>query len=195
MEHWQLLLIVGTLIMTMSAFGLVVHKLSVVGRSGGFEPRTNASDAVNLAVNQAFSEDFREELRQRARQQFEQLIHENAMFLQQDVRISATQLEDFMKNEVVSTLQQELSKHHEAIAQTRQMLSDSVTKSQADLQNQIDIEKERRIQQLDGQIAEIVKKYVTTAIGDILTTDQQVALVIDGLNAKKADIIEDIRRV
>lgn len=195
MELWQLLLIVGTLIMTMSAFGLVVHKLSVVGRSGGLKPRTNADEAVNFAVNQAFTEDFREELRQRARQQFEQLIHENAMFLQQDVRVSATQLEDFMKNEVVSTLQQELSKHHEAIAQTRQMLSDSVTKSQTDLQNQINAEKERRIQQLDGQIAEIVKKYVTTAIGDILTTDQQVALVIDGLNAKKADIIEDIRRV
>lgn len=195
MELWQLLLIIGTLLATLVAFIWVAVRLSSVVKIDNGKPRTTASEAVNEAVAQAFTDDFREELRQRARQQFEKLIHENAMFLQQDVRMSAAQLEDFMKKEIFSTLQQELAKHHETVVQTRQMLSESVAKSQTDLQNQISAEKEKRIKDLDGQMADIVKRYVTTALGDILTNDQQIALIIDGLNSKKASIIEDIRRV
>lgn len=194
MEIWQLLLIIGTLLATLISFIWVAIKLGGVNK-GGDQPRNAASEAVNEAVSQAFNDDFREELRQRARQQFEKLMHENAMFLQQDVRVSAAQLDDFMKKEIFSTLQQELAKHHETVTQTRQMLSESVAKSQADLQTQLNAEKERRIEQLDEQLADIVKKYVAAAVGDILTTEQQVALVVDNLNAHKAEIIEDIRRV
>ena len=195
MELWQLLMIIGTLLATMVAFVWTAIKLSSIKQPNTGTHRTNATEAVNLAVNQAFTDDFREELRQRARQQFEKLIHENAMFLQQDIRMSASQLEDFMKREIFATLQQELAKHHEAVSQTRQMLSDSVAKSQAELNSQINSEKERRIKELDTQISEIVKKYVVTAVGDIMTTEQQVALSVDGLNAQKANIMEDIRRV
>lgn len=145
MEIWQLLLIIGTLLATLISFIWVALKLGSVNK-GGDQPRNTAGEAVNEAVNQAFNDDFREELRQRARQQFEKLMHENAMFLQQDVRVSAAQLDDFMKKEIFSTLQQELAKHHETVTQTRQMLSESVAKSQTDLQTQLNQEKERRIE-------------------------------------------------
>lgn len=194
MELWQLLLIIGILLATLIAFVWVGIKLAGINKIDN-HPRNIASEAVNETVNRAFTDDFREELRQRARQQFEKLIHENAMFLQQDVRMSASQLEDFMKKEIYATLQQELAKHHESLTQTRQMLSDSVAKSQADLQTQLNEEKEKRIKQLDQQLADIVKKYVSSAVGDILTTEQQVALVIDNLKAHQSEIIEDIRRV
>ncbi len=193
MELWQLLLIIGTLLATLIAFVWVAIKVSSVGKGGDSHPRNSAGEAVNEAVSQAFTDDFREELRQRARQQFEKLIHENAMYLQQDVRMSAAQLDDFMKKQIFATLQQELAKHHESITQTRQMLSDSVAKSQVDLQAQLKTEKDRRIEQLDTQIAEVVKKYVMSAVGDVITTDQQIALVVDNLNAHKNEIIEDIR--
>lgn len=192
MELWQLLLIIGTLLATLVAFVWVALKLGTVNKADG-QPRNAAGEAVNEAVNQAFTDDFREELRQRARQQFEKLMHENAMFLQQDVRVSAAQLDDFMKKEIFSTLQQELAKHHETVTQTRQMLSESVAKSQADLQTQLNTEKEHRIEQLDQQLADIVKKYVSSAVGEVITTDQQIALIVDNLNAHKAEIIEDIR--
>lgn len=192
MELWQLLLIIGTLLATLIAFVWVALRVSSVTKVDS-QPRNAAGEAVNEAVGQAFTDDFREELRQRARQQFEKLMHENAIFLQQDVRVSAAQLDDFMKKEIFATLQQELAKHHEAVTQTRQMLSDSVAKSQADLQTQLTAEKEKRIEQLDEHLSEIIKKYVSSAVGDVITTDQQIALIVDNLNAHKAEIIEDIR--
>lgn len=176
----------------MVAFVWLAIKISSINKPEA-QPRNIAGEAVHDSIDKAFTDDFREELRQRARQQFEKLIHENAMFLQQDVRISAAQLEDFMKKEIIATLQQELAKHHQTVVQTRQMLSDSVAKSQTDLRNQLENEKKLRIEQLDENLAEIVKKYVAAAVGDIITTDQQIALITDSLNARKAEIIEDIR--
>lgn len=194
MELWQLLLIIGTLLATLIAFVWVALKVGSMGKVEN-QPRNTAGEAVNEAVNQAFTDDFREELRQRARQQFEKIMHENAVFLQQDVRMSAAQLDEFMKKQIFATLQQELTKHHESVTQTRQMLSDSVAKSQVDLQTQLKTEKERRIEMLDQQLTDIIKKYVTSAVGDVITTDQQIALVVDNLNAHKNEIIEDIRNV
>lgn len=120
-------------------------------------------------------------------------MQENAMYLQQDVRVSATQLNDLMKKEVVDTLKSELNKYHQTIMQTQQMLSDSVAKSQSELRHQLNQEKDRRIELLDERLATIVKKYILASVGDVITTDQQIALVIDSLNSHKANIVEDIR--
>lgn len=196
METWQLLLIIGTLLATLIAFVWVALKVSTIGHaSAGSQPRNTASEAVNNAVGQAFTDDFREELRQRARQQFEKIIHENAMFLQQDVRISATKLDEFMKQEIYSTLQQELAKHNETVTQTRQMLSESVAKSQTQLREELDKEKEIRLKQFDDNLTKIAKKYILSAVGDTITTDQQISLIIDNLNAHRAEITEDVRNV
>ena len=193
-EAWQLLLIIGVLLATMIAFVWMAIKVNTISRP---EPkgRNSASEAVNEAMSQAFTEDFREELRQRARQQFEKIIHENAMFLQQDVRVSATKLDEFMKQEIYATLQKELSIHSETVNQTRQMLSESVMKSQAQLREELDKEKDARLKQFDDNLARIARKYILSAVVDVITTDQQIALIIDNLNAHKAEIIEDVRNV
>lgn len=196
MELWQLLIILGTLLSSMIAFVWLAVRLGSI-TDGGNTSRgrtiSPAAEAVNSAVEQAFTDDFREDLRQRARQQFEKLIHENAMFLQQDVRMSAAQLEDFMKKEVISTLQQELARHRESVSQSQRLLTDSVAKTQAELQRQLQAEKERRIRRLDDQVADIAKKYIIAAVGSAIDTDKQLALVIDSLNTHKAQLIEDIR--
>lgn len=203
MEIWQFFLIIGTLFAALVSFIWMALKISSIhshtsdlaSSSGGDSlPKEVVSENVNSAVNQAFTEDFREELRQRARQQFEKLIHENAMFLQQDVRVSAAQLDDFMKKEIVATLQQELAKHHETLNQTKQMLNTSMMQSRQELERSIVEEKEKRIKDLDDHLPEVVKKYVEEAIGNTINGDQQLALIVDSLNAKKAEIFEDIRR-
>lgn len=193
MELWQLSLIVGTLVATLIAFVWVAVRLGNTPKNATPTHKNIAADAINSSVETAFSEEFREELRQRARQQFEKLIHDNAMFLQQDIRMSAARLDDFMKKEVVSSLQQELASHHQTISQTQQMLTESLTKNQDEFRQDLAAEKERRIKKLDENLAEVVKKYIIAAVGDTLDVDKQLALVIDNLNAHKAEIIEDIR--
>ncbi len=194
MELWQLLLIVGTLFATLISFVWVALRLGRVGKSAPLSPRDNASANVNAAVNQAFTEEFREELRNRAQKQFEQIIHENAMFLQQDVRMSAAQLDEFMKKEVIATLQQELAKHHATLDQTKQMVTDSISKSEAQLKQELAQEKERRLKNLDQHMGDIVKDYVVAAVSSSMDVDRQLAFVLDNLNTNKAAILEDIRR-
>lgn len=193
MELWQLSLIVGTLVATLIAFVWVAIRLGNTPKDSQITHKNTAAEAVNSSVETAFSDEFREELRQRARQQFEKLIHENAMFLQQDVRMSAARLDEFMKKEIISSLQQELTKHHQSIDQTRQMLTDSLAKNQTELREELSAEKARRIKQLDEHLTEIIKKYVLAAVGDSLDVDKQLALVVDNLNAHRAEIIEDVR--
>lgn len=195
MEIWQLLLIIGTLFTTLISFIWVALKLNIIhGNTAGGGSSERPNDKINQVVNQAFTDDFREELRSRARQQFEQLIHENAMFLQQDVRVSAAQLDDFMKKEVIATLQQELAKHHESIAQTKDMVTNSLSQTKQQFERDIKDEKERKIQDFDENMQEIVKKYVQNAVGDVINSEKELALIVDGLQAKKAEIFEDIRR-
>src|SRR5665213_2374960 len=58
-------------------------------------------------VEHIFNDEFREELRNRGRLHFEKIIGENAMFLQQDLRLTTSQLNDYMRAEITKTLQQE----------------------------------------------------------------------------------------
>ncbi len=194
MDLWQLLLIVGTLVATLIAFIWVAVRLAMISKKPGMNPKDKAAASVDVAVNQAFTDEFREELRARAKQQFEKIIHENAMFLQQDVRMSAAQLNDFMKTEVISTLQQELAKHHSTLDDTKKMVTDSIAKNEAQMNKEIEQEKERRIKNLDEHMGDIVKNYVMAAVSDSIDVDRQLAFVLDNLTANKAAIIEDIRR-
>src|SRR6266478_1640516 len=57
-------------------------------------------EAAKVDVEHIFNEDFREELRNRGRLHFEKIIGENAMFLQQDLRLTTSQLNDYMKQEI-----------------------------------------------------------------------------------------------
>jgi len=193
-DLWQLLLIIGTLFATLIAFIWVAIRLGGVSKAPKLNPKDTASASVNLAVNQAFTEEFREELRARAQQQFEKIIHENAMFLQQDVRMSAAQLNEFMKSEVLSTLQQEMAKHQETLSQTKKLVTDNIAKTEAQLKSELVQEKERRIKNLDEHMGDIVKNYVMAAVSDSIDVDRQLAFVLDNLNTNKAAIIEDIRR-
>lgn len=194
MELWQLLLIMGTLAACLVSFIWVALRLASVEKSAGKLGKNSPATAVNEVASQAFTDEFREELQQRARAQFEKVMSDNAMFLQQDVRVSAAQLDDFMKKEVLATLQQELGKHHQAIEQTKQMVTDTIAKNQTELQQEMASEKQRRIDMLDERMAEVVKAYVVAAVGKTLDDDRQLALVVDNLNAHRAEIMEDIRR-
>lgn len=194
MDLWQLLLIVGTLVAVLISFIWVAIRLGSATKGPGMNPKDTAQASVNAAVNQAFTEEFREELRQRASKQFEAIIHENAMFLQQDVRMSAAQLNDFMKKEVVATLQQEMGKHHETLNQTKQLVTENIAKTETQLKAELTQEKERRLKYLDEHMGDIVKNYVVAAVGDTIDVDRQLAFVLDNLNANKASILEDIRQ-
>src|SRR5213078_1173221 len=73
----------------------------------------NYTKQAESDVEHIFNDEFREELRNRGRLHFEKIIGENAMFLQQDLRETTTQLNEYMRTEITRTLQEEFKKYEQ----------------------------------------------------------------------------------
>ena len=161
------------------------------------------SDTAEADVEHIFNDEFREELRNRGRLHFEKIISENAMFLQQDLRITTSQLNDYMKDEITRTLQEEFTKYEESIADAKKIAIESINKTQTvieqqrqmlgdQLQKQIAGEKDSLLSRFDENMAEIVNHYVLAAIGDQIDLSDQLEYILNDLEANKEQIIEDI---
>lgn len=202
MTLWGLLLILGTILAATSAFVWVALKL---GAHGG-KPK-NPNDAVTEQaekdVEHIFNDEFREELRNRGRLHFEKIIGENAMFLQQDLRLTTSQLNEFMKTEITRKLQEEFAKYEQSITDAKQLALESINKTQeaieeqrkvmsAQLQQEIANEKTRLVKRFEDNMADIVNHYVLMAIGDQIDLNDQLEYILSDLESNKEAIIKDI---
>lgn len=156
-------------------------------------------------VTHIFDEAFREELRNRGRLHFEKVIGENAMFLQQDLRQTTSQLNDYMRAEITKTLQEEFKKYEQSIADAKQLALDSIDKTitkidqqrqllQTQLQTQSEAQKTRIIEAFEKEMAGIVNHYVLRAIGNQIDLTNQLEFILSELEANKGAMIEDIKR-
>ena len=105
MTIWQLALIVGSLLAATLAFIWLAVRM---GNGGGKKKGKDTNDIEKAAeedVEHIFNDTFREELRNRGRLHFEKIISENAMFLQQDLRLTTSQLNEYMKEDLIALLQ------------------------------------------------------------------------------------------
>src|SRR4030095_12977276 len=123
----QLHLIVGSLLSCRLAF------IWLAAGSGGGKKRKKGGDPyteqAERDVEHIFNESFREELRNRGRLHFEKIIGENAMFLQQDLRLTTSQLNEYMKAEITRKLKEEFDKYEQSIMDAKQLAVDSIQKT------------------------------------------------------------------
>ena len=104
MTIWWLAFTIGTLFAATVAFVWLAVRIS-----RGVTPKKKTGiDSVEKAaeedVEHIFNNTFREELRNRGRLHFEKIISENAMFLQQDLRLTTSELNEYMKGEITRNL-------------------------------------------------------------------------------------------
>lgn len=162
------------------------------------------TDKANEDVEHIFNDEFREELRNRGRLHFEKIIGENAMFLQQDLRLTTSQLNDFMKNEVTRVLKEEFAKYEESINDAKQLAIDSIQKTQdtieqqrellsAQLTEQMTAEKSRTLSRFEGRMADVVNHYVLEAVGDQIDLSEQLDFIMSQLEMNKEAIMRDIK--
>jgi hypothetical protein len=177
---------------------------------GGSKKKTNGNHIDDLTdkakddVEHIFNDEFREELRNRGRLHFEKIIGENAMFLQQDLRLTTSQLNDFMKNEVTRVLKEEFAKYEESINDAKQLAIDSIQKTQdtieqqrellsAQLTEQLTSEKSRTLARFEGRMADVVNHYVLEAVGDQIDLSEQLDFILSQLEDNKEAIMRDIK--
>jgi len=201
MTIWQLALIVGSLLSTTAAFCWLAF------RTGNPSKKKTGSDLENAAqedVEHIFNDTFREELRNRGRLHFEKIISENAMFLQQDLRLTTSQLNEYMKSEITRNLQEEFAKYEQSIDDAKQIAIESIQKTNTaieeqrqllgqEVKKQINAEKLQLINRFEQNMADIINHYVLAAIGDQIDLNDQLEFILADLEANKAAIIEDLR--
>jgi F0F1-type ATP synthase membrane subunit b/b' len=126
------------------------------------------------------------------------------MFLQQDLRLTTAQLNDYMKGEITKELKEAFANYQSAITDAKQLAVESIEKTKtavdeerqglvAQLAKEVGEEKDRRIKQFDERMAQIVNHYVLAAIGSQIDLNDQLEYILTEMEANKAAILEDIR--
>lgn len=201
-------MVVGTLLAATAAFIWLARRITNgVGRPvtktgpGGIKFESAAKEDVE----HIFNDEFREELRNRGRLHFEKIIGENAMFLQQDLRETTSQLNEYMREEITRTLQEEFKKYEQSITDAKQIALDSIEKTtmtieqqrqflKQQLQTQFQDQKDRILKQFETEMASIINHYILRAIGSQIDLGDQLDYILAEMEASKPAILEDIKR-
>jgi hypothetical protein len=201
-DHADTILIVGSLVSATFAFIWMAVRLG--GSSGARKDEDSIKTLADSAVENIFNDEFREELRNRGRLHFEKVIGENAMFLQQDLRLTTSQVNEFMKQEITKTLKEAFAKYEESIQDAKEVALDSINKTQQSIEEQgqtmkhqlneaMEKEKQQLIGRFEANMAEIVNHYVVGAIGDQIALEDQLEYILSELEHNKQAIIDDIK--
>ena len=201
MTIWWLALILTGIVSLGSGFIWLAVQLA------GKKPAKTLADSLQQSaeedVDHIFNQEFREELRNRGRLHFEKILGENAMFLQQDLRLTTSQLNEYMKGEISKDLKEAFANYQSAITDAKQLAIESIEKTKtaideerqglvAQLEKEVGEEKQRRLQQFDQRMAQIVNHYVLAAIGNQIDLNDQLEYILSELETHKREIIEDI---
>ena len=204
MTLWQLLLIIGSILAATAAFIWLALRIGKQPTSTRENPLDDIEKSVDQDVEHIFNDEFREELRNRGRLHFEKIIGENAMFLQQDLRLTTSQLNDYMKTEIKRTLQEEFAKYEETINGAKDMAIDSIQKTQSAIEQQralleqqlleeIAAEKARIVNKFESNMADIINHYILAAIGKEIDLTDQLDFIFQYLEENKQSILEDVK--
>ena len=206
MNTGGLILVIGLLIAATAAFGWLAWKLGDLPGSRGTKKVNQALEqAAKEDVEHIFNDEFREELRNRGRLHFEKIIGENAMFLQQDLRQTTSQLNDYMKAEITRTLQEEFKKYEQSIVDAKQMALDSIEKTittieqqrqflEQQLHTQSEAQKAKIVNRFEKEMAGIINHYILRAIGNQIDLSDQLDYILAELESNKQAILEDVKR-
>jgi hypothetical protein len=204
MQTWQLALIIGCLGLLISGIAWLLLSQSNTNAKNKKATGKLLADIAEKDAERIFNDEFREELRNRGRLHFEKIIGENAMFLQQDLRLTTSQLNDYMKDEIKRVLQEEFSKYEESISSAKDLALDTIQKTQAVIEQQRVVlekqmteeaaaEKARVLDHFEKNMSDIINHYILAAIGNEIDLTAQLDYIFQYLEENKEDIIEDIK--
>lgn len=204
MTIWWLAFTISSLFAAMLAFVWMAVKITRGGVASGKKTGLESVEkAAEEDVEHIFNDTFREELRNRGRLHFEKIISENAMFLQQDLRLTTSELNGYMKDEITRNLKEEFAKYEQSINDAKQLAIDSIQKTNSaideqrqqlgeQVQQQIMTEKQQLVERFEQNMTDIINHYVLAAIGDQIDLNDQLEYILADLEANREAIIEDI---
>lgn len=206
MTTWQLVLtgVILASILVGTLWYIWRPKINILPQHHPKDNKVVATEEIEKDTETVFNDEFREELRNRGRLHFENIITENAMFLQQDLRLTTSQLNEYMKGEIIKVLQDEFGKYEESIESAKDVALEAIKKTQAAIDQQretleqqlgeeVNKEKGRLIENFEKNMADIVNHYLLAAIGNEIDLDSQLDYIFQHLEENKEAITADIK--
>lgn len=201
-ELWVIFILISLLAAAGSFVWLALNLRASGGKRGSGDE--DFVDAANTEVERIFSDEFREELRNRGRLHFEKIISDNAMFLKQDLQLTASDLNKYMQEQIKKVLKEEFAKYEESIESAKQIAIDAINKTQTALDEQRQIlqqqvqeevtkERHRLITNFEENMTQVVNHYILEAIGNEIDLSDQLDYIYRHLEDNKEAIVEDIK--
>jgi 2-oxo-4-hydroxy-4-carboxy--5-ureidoimidazoline (OHCU) decarboxylase len=210
MTTWWLGLIIGSLTAVFVAFISVIlalNRLQNGGKGGNKSIGQLDKSYTDIAEEEAthlFNKDFREELRNRGRLRFEKIIDENAMFLKQDLDMTISQLNEYMKQEIARKLDSEFEAYAKAMKDAQELALATLQRTAQEVEAQrvaladalkkdVAEREEALVRVYEENMAKVVEHYVLQALGEQFNLRDQLPYIIAQMEANKQNIIEDMR--
>lgn len=154
-------------------------------------------------VYHIFTKEFHEELRNKARLDFQKVISENAMFLQQDLRLTTSEINDYLKKEISGKLEEEFAAYQQSIKDVQQAAVDSINNTVVSAQQQQELlvrkmhedtetQKAKIMADFEKNMAEIVNQYILTAVGNEIDLKEQLPFILREMEAQKEMMKKDM---
>jgi len=211
MTIWWLAVIIGSLTAVFAGFLWVILALHRL-QAGTVAKSSQSVDDLNKAytdiaeedATHLFNKEFREELRNRGRLRFEKIIDENAMFLKQDLDMTISQLNDYMKVQISSKLDTEFEAYAKAMKEAQELALSTLQKTAQEVEqqrvqlaeamkNEVSEREAAMLKVYEENMAKIVEHYVLQALGDQFDLKSQLPYIIAQMESNKQNIMEDMR--
>ncbi len=154
-------------------------------------------------VYHIFTKEFHEELRNKARLDFQKVISENAMFLQQDLRLTTSEINEYLKKEVSGKLEEEFAAYQQSIKDVQQAAVDSINSTVSATQEQqrllaenmhknAEAEKAKIVADFEANMAQIVSHYILKAVGSEIDLKEQMPYILREMEVQKEAMRKDM---
>jgi hypothetical protein len=210
MTIWWLSFILGDLVAAFLGFVWVVVKINDLEAGGGKKKKKSVSeldkDYSNMAeedVDHLFNKEFREELRNRGRLRFEKIIDDNAMFLKQDLDVTISQLNEYMKQQISAKLDSEFAAYSKAMQEAQEMTLDVLQKTATELEQQrqelsdamkksMTLSEANMLKNFETNMAQVVEHYVMQSLGEQFDMRAQLPYIMKQMEDHKKEMLEDM---
>lgn len=162
MTGWQMVILVAVIavIAVLLWAGMQFQQWNKAAQPNNGKPKTTGTpELAEEDVNHLFNKEFREELRNRGRLRFESIVNENAMFLKQDLDITISQLNEYIKQVIQKKLDEEFASYTKAMKDAQELAVSSLQKSANAVEEQREAMKEALKKNEQEREAGLVKAY------------------------------------
>ncbi len=214
MTIWWLSFIIGSLVAVLLGFVWIAVKLGGLQdggakSKGGKKGKSVAdldkaySDMAEEDVNHLFNKEFREELRNRGRLRFERIIDDNAMFLKQDLDMTMSQINEYMKEQISAKLNTEFANYSKAMSEAQELTIAVLQKTADDLQQQrqalsesmkkgMTAHEANMMKNFETNMAQVVEHYVMQSLGEQFDMRAQLPYIMKQMEDHKKEMLEDM---